>query len=90
MKKRRKTTTLGDKVFNTFNTIFMILLVVVTLYPFLNTLAISFNNASDTMKGGVYIWPREWTMFNFRSIFATGFLYHAFYICVWDNYINNT
>jgi putative aldouronate transport system permease protein len=69
-------------VFNTFNTIFMISLVVVTLYPFLNTLAISFNNAADTMKGGVYLWPRQWTLFNFRSIFATGFLYHAFFISI--------
>ncbi|MBW9172413.1 carbohydrate ABC transporter permease [Clostridium estertheticum] len=77
-----KSTKLGDKVFNTFNTIFMIVIVVVTLYPFLNILAISFNNASDTLRGGIYIWPREWTLFNFSSIFATGFLYHAFFISV--------
>ena len=69
-----KSTKLGDKVFNTFNALFMTVIVVVTLYPFLNILAISFNNASDTLRGGIYIWPREWTMFNFRSIFATGFL----------------
>ncbi|MBX4263179.1 carbohydrate ABC transporter permease [Clostridium estertheticum] len=77
-----KSTKLGDKVFNTFNAIFMIVIVVVTLYPFLNILAISFNNASDTLRGGIYIWPREWTMFNFSSIFATGFLYHAFFVSV--------
>ncbi|MCB2307053.1 carbohydrate ABC transporter permease [Clostridium estertheticum] len=77
-----KSTKLGDKVFNTFNAIFMVVIVVVTLYPFLNILAISFNNASDTLRGGIYIWPREWTLFNFSSIFATGFLYHAFFISV--------
>lgn len=77
-----KSTKLGDKVFNTFNALFMTVIVVVTLYPFLNILAISFNNASDTLRGGIYIWPREWTMFNFRSIFATGFLYHAFFVSV--------
>ena len=77
-----KTTKLEDKLFNTFNAIFMVLIIIVTLYPFINTLAIAFNNATDTMKGGIYIWPREWTIFNFRSIFATGFLYHAFYISV--------
>ncbi|MBX4260979.1 carbohydrate ABC transporter permease [Clostridium estertheticum] len=77
-----KSTKVGDKVFNTFNAIFMTVIVVVTLYPFLNILAISFNNASDTLKGGIYIWPREWTLFNFSSIFATGFLYHAFFISV--------
>ena len=80
--KRRTKTSMGDKAFNIFNGIFMIVLVVVTLYPFLNTVAIAFNNASDTLKGGIYLWPREWTLFNFRSIFATGFLYHAFFISV--------
>lgn len=82
MKRRRKTTSVGDKVFNTFNTIFMLLLMVVTLYPFLNTIAISLNDASDTLKGGIYIWPRELTTFNFTSIFANGNLYHAFFISV--------
>lgn len=82
MKKGLKTMKLGDRVFHVFNAIFMTLLVIVTLYPFLNTLAIAFNNASDTMKGGIYIWPREWTLFNFRSVFATGTVYHAFFISV--------
>lgn len=77
-----KSIKLEDKLFNSFNAIFMGLIVIVTLYPFINTLAIAFNNSTDTLKGGIYIWPREWTMFNFRSIFATGFLYHAFYISV--------
>jgi putative aldouronate transport system permease protein len=52
------------------------------LYPFLNTLAISFNDAADTMKGGIYILPRRWTLFNYRSVFASGFVYHAFLITI--------
>lgn len=82
MKKGIKTTSLADIIFNTFNAIFMILLVIVTLYPFLNTIAIALNNATDTLKGGIYILPREWTLFNFESIFATGNIYHAFFISV--------
>ncbi|WP_163192244.1 carbohydrate ABC transporter permease [Clostridium thermarum] len=82
MKKRRKKMKLGDRIFNIFNAIFMLLLVVVTLYPFLNTLAISFNDASDTMRGGIYIWPRRWTLFNYESIFANGYVYRAFFVSV--------
>lgn len=82
MKKRRRRLSLGDRVFNTFNAIFMILLVIVTLYPFLNTIAISFNDASDTMRGGIYIWPRQWTLFNYKSVFASGYVYNAFFISV--------
>lgn len=39
-------------VFHTFNTIFMLFVVTVTLYPFLQTLAVSFNDGSDTLTGG--------------------------------------
>ncbi len=46
----------------------LILLCVVTLYPFLNTLAISFNSALDTVRGGIYLWPREITLRNFEKI----------------------
>jgi putative aldouronate transport system permease protein len=80
MKKGMRTTNTGDVVFSIFNGIFMTMLVVVTLYPFINTLAISFNDAADTMKGGVYLLPRRWTLFNYRSVFATGYVYHAFFI----------
>lgn len=38
-------------VFHTFNTIFMLFVVTVTLYPFLQTLAVSFNDGSDTLTG---------------------------------------
>ena len=34
---------------------FMILIVVVTLYPFLNVLAKSLNDPLDTVKGGITI-----------------------------------
>ena len=42
MKKRK--TSLADKIFVVFNTLFMIAFVVITLYPVLNTLAISLND----------------------------------------------
>jgi len=61
----------GDIVFNICNYSFMILLSVVTLYPFLNVLAISFNNSVDTVKGGITIFPREFTFANYTEIFKT-------------------
>lgn len=38
-------------VFHTLNTLFMLIVVIVTLYPFLHTMAISFNDGSDSLKG---------------------------------------
>ena len=79
---RLKKTSVEPYVFNTLNAIFMLLLVTVTLYPFLHTLAISFNDGNDAMRGGIYLWPRSWTWKNYESIFASGAVYHAAFISV--------
>ena len=39
----------ADRAFSVFIAIFMIIFVVVTLYPVLNTLAISFNEGTDAL-----------------------------------------
>ncbi|MEC0124653.1 MULTISPECIES: carbohydrate ABC transporter permease [Paenibacillus] len=69
-------------VFHTLNGALMIFIAVVTLYPFLNTLAISFNAGNDTIRGGIYLWPREWTDQNYRAVFAGGTIFQAFGISV--------
>lgn len=61
--------TLSDRVFDIFNLTFMTLVMIVTLYPFLNVLAISLNDSVDTVRGGIYIWPREFTLENYVQIF---------------------
>lgn len=58
----------ADKLFSAFIAIFMIIFVVVTLYPVLNTLAISFNDGTDALKGGIYLWPRKFTLKNYVTI----------------------
>lgn len=61
--------TKSEKIFDVVNFIVMALILIVTLYPFLNVLAISLNDSTDTVRGGIYLWPREWTLENYRTIF---------------------
>ncbi|EPR14307.1 carbohydrate ABC transporter permease [Ruminiclostridium papyrosolvens] len=82
MINQRKPVRIGDVVFNTFNFVFMATLMIVTLYPFLNTLAISFNNGVDTLRGGIYLWPREFSLQNYKAIFIGGNVFHAFLVSV--------
>lgn len=56
----------------------MLLFSIVTIYPFLNVLAISFNDAYDTIKGGIYLWPRKATLDNYTAIFKDSILLVAF------------
>jgi len=52
--------------------IFMFLVVIVTLYPFLNVTAKSFNDPLDTVKGGIQILPRVPTLQNYIGLFEAG------------------
>jgi len=68
-----------DHLFDIVNIIFLTIVMIVTLYPFLNVLAISLNESTDTVRGGIYLWPREWTFDNYMEIakydnLVTGFI----------------
>ena len=69
-------------MFDCFNNIGMLLMIVVTIFPFIYILAGSLNNGSDYIKGGVYIWPREFTIANYKAIFANNQLLQAFKVSV--------
>lgn len=51
--------------------IVLLFIIVITLYPFLNVLAVSLNDATDTARGGLTIFPREFTLQNYREIFSS-------------------
>ncbi|MCL2879336.1 MAG: carbohydrate ABC transporter permease [Treponema sp.] len=75
-------------IFNTLNIAFLTLIAFITLYPFWNTIAISFNDAMDTIQGGIKFLPRKFTLFNYQVIFQTGAIPHAFFVSVCRTVIN--
>lgn len=64
----KKKTSLSDRIFVICNVIFMIAFVIITLYPVLNTLAISFNDGTDALRGGIYLIPRKFTLKNYITV----------------------
>ena len=66
--KHKRKKSLSDRIFVICNTIFMIAFVVITLYPVLNTLAISFNDGTDALRGGIYLLPRKFTLKNYITV----------------------
>jgi putative aldouronate transport system permease protein len=66
-----------DYVFDTIKVILLLILVVVTLYPFLNVLAISLNEPRDTLRGGIKLWPREFSFINYTDILGDEFMGRA-------------
>ncbi|WP_150273457.1 carbohydrate ABC transporter permease [Paenibacillus tepidiphilus] len=72
----------SERAFDIFLYIFLGIVMIVTLYPFLNVLAISFNDSTDTVRGGITIWPREWTLDNYKRIFSYTGLIQGFKVSV--------
>ncbi len=58
--------------FDYFLVVVFLILLVITLYPFLNVLAISLNDATDTIKNVSFIFPRKFTLTNYKYVFEEG------------------
>lgn len=70
MKKKKIKSSLGSKIFTILNSLFMIAFVIITLYPVLNTVAVSFNEGIDAVRGGIYLWPRKFAIKNYETVLA--------------------
>jgi putative aldouronate transport system permease protein len=79
---------LENFIFHFLNSCFLLLLAFITLYPFWTTIAVSFNDAMDSMRGGITFLPRQLTLYNYEVLFQTGAIFHAFFISVARTSIN--
>lgn len=68
-RKRRKPINVESIVFHTLNTILMLIITFVMVYPFWNTIAVSFNDATDTIRGGITFWPRQFSLYSYQMVF---------------------
>ena len=75
-------------VFHTLNTAFLVLIAFITLYPFWSTIAVSFNDAMDSIRGGITFWPRRFSMYNYQTLFRTDAIPRAFLVSVARTLIN--
>ena len=83
MEKTVKKKTAGKiEAFPIVNGLIMVLFVIVTLYPVLNTLAISLNDGTDALRGGIYLIPRKFTWKNYITVLQKDNLITGAYISV--------
>ncbi|MBN1776203.1 MAG: carbohydrate ABC transporter permease [Clostridiales bacterium] len=68
-KKGLKRLNPSDVIFVVINTLILSFAVAVTLYPILNTLAVSFNDGLDALRGGIYLLPRKLSFKNYETVF---------------------
>ena len=80
MKKRKAKR--RDIAFPLVNGILLCTLMFITLFPVLNTVAISFIDGIDAVRGGIGLWPRQFSTEAYKSLLSDKLTYNAFGISV--------
>lgn len=70
------------KGFDIINVSLIIILIFIMAYPLWFVLVGAFNEGSDYMRGGVYFWPRVWTLDNFQAVFRDKNIVGAFTVTI--------
>lgn len=65
---RLRKRTVGDWIFDIANTFFMVGILVVMLYPFWYCIVVSLNDPQDYYKGPLYLWPRVFSLENYKFV----------------------
>ena len=73
----KQKTNLENFIFDAIIYITLAFVVIVTVYPFWNTIAVSFNDGLDSIKGGIKLWPRKFSLENYKALFITDYIFRA-------------
>ncbi|MEK3662844.1 carbohydrate ABC transporter permease [Paenibacillus sp. FSL H8-0261] len=74
--------TKGEALFDIVNNIIMLCICFITLYPIWYVLVNAFNEGTDAMRGGIYWWPRVFSLGNFKAVFDSPGIMQAMWITV--------
>ncbi|HOK00072.1 MAG: carbohydrate ABC transporter permease [Treponemataceae bacterium] len=78
---------LREKVAERILELVMVLVCFITLYPVWYTVVLSFNESADTMLGGIYWWPRKFTLESYKTVFLDKNIIKAFNVTIWRTLI---
>ncbi|WP_141500269.1 carbohydrate ABC transporter permease [Paenibacillus luteus] len=62
--------------------LFIIAVFIVTFYPFWNIFIISLNSAEDTLRGNLYLWPRDFSLASYQQILNDSEIWAAIKVTV--------
>lgn len=77
-------------VFKALSVILLVLLCALIVLPFLNVLALAFNDGKDAMRGGITFFPRVWSLDNFRYVLSNSKYLGAYKITIARTLIGST
>ena len=72
----------SDIAGNAIINIFMAFVIFLALYPIWYTVIVSFNNSEDTLRGGIYWLPRQFTFESYKMVFQDKSILNAFVVTI--------
>lgn len=72
----------GERVWQAVIYLIVTAFCITVIYPFWYMLVLSFNEGADAMQGGIYFWPRAFTLFNYKMVLANPVILNAFGITI--------
>jgi putative aldouronate transport system permease protein len=72
----------GTLIFDILNYTFMIILCFLCIYPIWYVIVNSFNDAKDAMMGGIYWWPRQFSLENYITVFDDSKVIRSFEVTI--------
>lgn len=77
-------------VFKSIIIVLLLLLCALVVLPFLNVLALAFNDGKDAMRGGITFWPRVFTLENFKYVVGNAKYLNAYKITIARTVLGST
>lgn len=74
----RNKNSVGEKIFDNFNMILMIVLGVLFIYPVLNVLAISMSGSGPILRGEVTFYPMDFDLSGYNNVFANKYIWLSY------------
>src|SRR5690554_4983833 len=67
-----------ERPFGSLNVVFLALLTLIMIVPFVNVLAVAFSSPLPSMEPGIKLWPEGWSVQGFRTVWTNVGLERAF------------
>jgi putative aldouronate transport system permease protein len=74
----RVRSTAGERIFNMFNIVFLILFSCVMVYPFIHVASVAFSSKSEASRPGLHLYPREIDTTSVKKIITTPEILNAY------------
>lgn len=75
---KAKKKTIGDRATDLFIAVCLILVILLSLYPFWHVLMYSVSDSKAAMSGGIFLWPRKFSVITYQLLFQTKQIFVAF------------